>query len=241
MDWLTWISNMTATLAWPGVAALVVLRHGELLGQALERLITGTRRFSGFGVELEMFENQTHELASRIQPAPVSGASAAPSTPSPAMVDRPSTRLRLDEVAEPPAPKPRPPAAGNNAIYLPQASDALLRSPAFAAALAAVGQAPEKAIDLAWQAVEDPLRLLAAARPGSARSATGGISALLIQVMETGALAPSELGFILDLFDLHQSRPARPRKQPTASTALDFIRCAAAASALLERAAKASA
>lgn len=191
MDWLTFISNMTAALAWPLVIAAVAFFYRK----EIRHLVAGFRRLKVGPLEAEMFESRVREIRQLAVSLPerTERNLNATSESDKDVAERPAeTAPRLSAKRESTA-SSLPKAAPN--VTASDIEDDLLKTVEDARRQGTEGLA----IRSTWTLVEDALRSFAE-RNGSNPNAT--VVTMLLDLKRRGLLILEEYHLLRQLYEL---------------------------------------
>lgn len=175
MDWLTFISNMTAAIAWPATVLIV----GAVYKEELKRFFITIKKLKLGPMEAEMFEakaKEAKELAESLVP-PQSGEPA----------EMPSISSGVPATTTP------PPAKHSR---LNAEEDRLLEM---------VGQRPRLALIEAWKLVEGAVDALTAGRSEASLRTGATFMTRVFGLQRSGAITAEQVAVVRKLYELYNN------------------------------------
>jgi len=193
MDWLTFISNMTAALAWPLVIAAIAFFYRK----EIRHLLAGFRRLKVGPLEAEMFELKVREIRQSALSLPERAERELDTH------DESRKEATIRNAKSPPHVPAGEPTASSALEARPSAAsrdieDELLRTVEDAKQHGTEGPA----IRSTWNLVEDALRSFAE-RQGSNPKAS--VVTMLLDLKQRGALTLEEYHLLRELYELRNT------------------------------------
>ncbi|MEJ8814339.1 hypothetical protein WKW77_24870 [Variovorax ureilyticus] len=211
MDWLTFISTMTAALAWPLVIGVIAVAFRA----EIRNLVSGMKKLKLGPVEAEMFEREAREVRKLAQALPPR-EQVREAQPATSVQRTPDGRHELPNIGR------VPPRVTKREFDIDEFLLGFLNNSGHPGS-------PRSAIVNVWSALEDAIRSLAE-QVGSPPEASVGV--MLLDLERRRALSGEEIALVRKLYDLRDEALQTAAKVITDDAALDYV---VAASTILRR------